>query len=292
MACFSLLVCCSLRLVILLCANIFFFCKWIPKASDCESFWKQTLFRGCLPTFPLIFHQVNLYSCRCHSNCVCLCQTWNSPHYSTFVVLTLAWFVHQQPSPTSQGSQSPATLLGEKHLNICWLPLFQNNEDVHSPTCSTVWRVHVRWQLSMFSCKPCASLCLQIIQDRVLRHTSRSSLMWNSLPGGLFTLPQYSTYLGEFPFYYSKLGQLIIHAQFAVPGTTWIVLLNVWCFTLRTDFSVFWTKPWNSWPVAAAQAPCQPENMRRGCQHCSLTLASDVLDRLILSTRRAVTLLG
>lgn len=54
---------------------------------------------------------------------------------------------------------------------------------------------------------------LQIIQDRVLHHTSRSNLMWNSLPGGLFTLPQYSTYLGDFPFYYAKLGQLIIHAQ-------------------------------------------------------------------------------
>lgn len=40
--------------------------------------------------------------------------------------------------------------------------------------------------------------------------------MWNSLPGGLFTLPQYSTYLGEFPFYYAKLGQLIIHAQAAI----------------------------------------------------------------------------
>lgn len=64
-------------------------------------------------------------------------------------------------------------------------------------------------------CTSCASPCLQIIQDRVLRGASRSSLMWNSLPGGLFTLPQYSTYLGEFPFYYSKLGQLIIHAQAA-----------------------------------------------------------------------------
>ena len=50
---------------------------------------------------------------------------------------------------------------------------------------------------------------IQIIQDRVMLHTSRSNLMWNSLPGGLFTLPQYSTYLGDFPFYYAKLGQLI-----------------------------------------------------------------------------------
>ncbi|KAI4811502.1 hypothetical protein KUCAC02_014406 [Chaenocephalus aceratus] len=46
----------------------------------------------------------------------------------------------------------------------------------------------------------------EIIQDRVMLHTSRSNLMWNSLPGGLFTLPQYSTYLGDFPFYYAKLG--------------------------------------------------------------------------------------
>ncbi|KAM6968219.1 exostosin-1a-like [Aplochiton taeniatus] len=47
---------------------------------------------------------------------------------------------------------------------------------------------------------------LQIIQDRVLQHSSRSPLMWNSLPGGLLTLPQYSTYLGDFPFYYAQLG--------------------------------------------------------------------------------------
>uniref|UniRef100_A0A672PI25 Exostosin-1b-like n=1 Tax=Sinocyclocheilus grahami TaxID=75366 RepID=A0A672PI25_SINGR len=47
---------------------------------------------------------------------------------------------------------------------------------------------------------------LLIIQDRVLQQTSRSNLMWNSHPGGLFTLPQYSSFLGDFPFFYSKLG--------------------------------------------------------------------------------------
>uniref|UniRef100_A0A3B3BRK6 Exostosin glycosyltransferase 1b n=1 Tax=Oryzias melastigma TaxID=30732 RepID=A0A3B3BRK6_ORYME len=45
-----------------------------------------------------------------------------------------------------------------------------------------------------------------IIQDRVLEHGSRSSLMWNSHPGGLFALPQYSGYQGDFPFYYATLG--------------------------------------------------------------------------------------
>uniref|UniRef100_A0A672PK92 Exostosin-1b-like n=1 Tax=Sinocyclocheilus grahami TaxID=75366 RepID=A0A672PK92_SINGR len=39
-----------------------------------------------------------------------------------------------------------------------------------------------------------------------LFQTSRSNLMWNSHPGGLFTLPQYSSFLGDFPFFYSKLG--------------------------------------------------------------------------------------
>lgn len=31
--------------------------------------------------------------------------------------------------------------------------------------------------------------------------------MWNSHPGGLFALPQYSAHLGDFPFYYATLGE-------------------------------------------------------------------------------------
>lgn len=50
----------------------------------------------------------------------------------------------------------------------------------------------------------------QIIQDRVLQHNARSTLMWNRLPGGLFTLPQYSSYLGDFPFFYAVLGKQAI----------------------------------------------------------------------------------
>uniref|UniRef100_A0A3Q3GUS5 Exostosin glycosyltransferase 1b n=1 Tax=Labrus bergylta TaxID=56723 RepID=A0A3Q3GUS5_9LABR len=62
------------------------------------------------------------------------------------------------------------------------------------------------WEAYFNSVEKIVLTTLEIIQDRVLRHTSRSNLMWNSLPGGLFTLPQYSTHLGEFPFYYAKLG--------------------------------------------------------------------------------------
>uniref|UniRef100_A0A672PIU7 Exostosin-1b-like n=1 Tax=Sinocyclocheilus grahami TaxID=75366 RepID=A0A672PIU7_SINGR len=46
----------------------------------------------------------------------------------------------------------------------------------------------------------------QISDSHTDIHTSRSNLMWNSHPGGLFTLPQYSSFLGDFPFFYSKLG--------------------------------------------------------------------------------------
>ncbi|XP_012720107.2 exostosin-1b [Fundulus heteroclitus] len=62
------------------------------------------------------------------------------------------------------------------------------------------------WEAYFNSVEKIVLTTLEIIQDRVLEHTSRSSLMWNSLPGGLFTLPQYSTHLGDFPFFYAKLG--------------------------------------------------------------------------------------
>ncbi|RLW13112.1 hypothetical protein DV515_00000492 [Chloebia gouldiae] len=45
-----------------------------------------------------------------------------------------------------------------------------------------------------------------IIQDRIFKHISRNSLIWNKHPGGLFVLPQYSSYLGDFPYYYANLG--------------------------------------------------------------------------------------
>ncbi|CAM4630646.1 unnamed protein product [Leuciscus chuanchicus] len=47
---------------------------------------------------------------------------------------------------------------------------------------------------------------LQIIKDRVYSHISRNKFMWNALPGGLLVLPEYSTHLAHYPFYYYNLG--------------------------------------------------------------------------------------
>uniref|UniRef100_A0A3Q3INQ2 Glycosyl transferase 64 domain-containing protein n=1 Tax=Monopterus albus TaxID=43700 RepID=A0A3Q3INQ2_MONAL len=48
---------------------------------------------------------------------------------------------------------------------------------------------------------------LEIIQDRVDSHVSRNRLLWNSLPSGLYALPQYSIDPAQFPFYYGILGK-------------------------------------------------------------------------------------
>ncbi|XP_072572832.1 exostosin-1b-like isoform X2 [Paramormyrops kingsleyae] len=62
------------------------------------------------------------------------------------------------------------------------------------------------WEAYFSSVEKIVLTTLEIIQDRLLRHAARSTVMWNRLPGGLFALPQYSTYLGDFPFYYAQLG--------------------------------------------------------------------------------------
>nr|XP_014351975.1 PREDICTED: exostosin-1-like [Latimeria chalumnae] len=50
-------------------------------------------------------------------------------------------------------------------------------------------------------------LLLQIIRDRISSYMHRNILMWNTSPGGLYVLPQYSTSVEEFPFYYLLLGK-------------------------------------------------------------------------------------
>uniref|UniRef100_A0A665TU53 Exostosin-1a-like n=1 Tax=Echeneis naucrates TaxID=173247 RepID=A0A665TU53_ECHNA len=97
-----------------------------------------------------------------------------------------------------------AAVIGDERL------LLQIPSTVHSihqdKILSLRQQTQFLWEAYFNSVEKIVLTTLEIIQDRVLQHTSRSNLMWNNLPGGLFTLPQYSTYLGDFPFYYAKLG--------------------------------------------------------------------------------------
>ncbi|NWU59616.1 EXT1C protein, partial [Dromas ardeola] len=62
------------------------------------------------------------------------------------------------------------------------------------------------WDAYFSSVDKIVHTTLEIIKDRLLPHRSRSRLLWNTLPGGLLALPDFSTHLGDFPFYYLQHG--------------------------------------------------------------------------------------
>lgn len=70
---------------------------------------------------------------------------------------------------------------------------------------NTVYINHTRLTVKM----SVYALFLQIIHDRIRMHMSRSRLMWNSVPGGLYALPEFSSDPTLFPFYYSPLGEFV-----------------------------------------------------------------------------------
>lgn len=84
----------------------------------------------------------------------------------------------------------------------------------------------------LFCCASSVSSA-QIIQDRVDSHVSRNRLLWNSLPGGLYALPQYSTDPAQFPFYYAMLGKCWSHQMIK---WVWPDFLGCCCHVSLTRF--------------------------------------------------------
>uniref|UniRef100_A0A8C4PZH3 N-acetylglucosaminyl-proteoglycan 4-beta-glucuronosyltransferase n=1 Tax=Eptatretus burgeri TaxID=7764 RepID=A0A8C4PZH3_EPTBU len=62
------------------------------------------------------------------------------------------------------------------------------------------------WETYFSSVDKIVTTTFEIIQDRIYKHVSRNQIMWNVAPGGLHILPQFSTHLLDFPFYYALLG--------------------------------------------------------------------------------------
>ncbi|KAF3840059.1 hypothetical protein F7725_018776 [Dissostichus mawsoni] len=137
---------------------------------------------------------------------VMLSNGWELPFseiidWNTAAVIGDERLLLQIPSTVRSIHQDKILSLRQQ-TQFLWEAYFNSVEKIVLTTLEQSFLMYTKLKFGSISLFP----SIQIIQDRVMLHTSRSNLMWNSLPGGLFTLPQYSTYLGDFPFYYAKLG--------------------------------------------------------------------------------------
>ncbi|KAM7098682.1 exostosin-like 1 isoform 2-T2 [Molossus nigricans] len=62
------------------------------------------------------------------------------------------------------------------------------------------------WDTYFSSVEKVIHTTLEIIQDRILGVSAHPSLLWNSPPGALLTLPMFSTSPSDFPFYHLQQG--------------------------------------------------------------------------------------
>ncbi|XP_054855225.1 exostosin-like 1 isoform X2 [Eublepharis macularius] len=62
------------------------------------------------------------------------------------------------------------------------------------------------WEAYFSSVEKIVQTTLEIIKDRIFHQASHPMFFWNTLPGGLLALPEYSTHLSDFPFYYLQHG--------------------------------------------------------------------------------------
>ncbi|XP_022242416.1 exostosin-1-like [Limulus polyphemus] len=72
-------------------------------------------------------------------------------------------------------------------------------------------RQHTRimWDNYFSSIEKIVMTTLEIIRDRISAQTARSYVIWNSHPGALLSLPQFSDILRDFPFYWRHLAASI-----------------------------------------------------------------------------------
>ncbi|KAM9421574.1 exostosin-1 [Salvelinus alpinus] len=101
---------------------------------------------------------------------------------------------------------SKAAVIGDERL-LLQVPSITRSVD-HDKILALRQQTQFLWDAYFSSVAKIVLTTLEIIQDRINSHISRNKLMWNSLPGGLYILPQFSTDAAVFPFYYSSLGKI------------------------------------------------------------------------------------
>ncbi|XP_013999929.1 exostosin-1 [Salmo salar] len=101
---------------------------------------------------------------------------------------------------------SKAAVIGDERL-LLQVPSITRSVD-HDKILALRQQTQFLWDAYFSSVAKIVLTTLEIIQDRIHSHISRNKLMWNSLPGGLYILPQFSTDAAVFPFYYSSLGKI------------------------------------------------------------------------------------
>ncbi|XP_076083727.1 exostosin-1b-like [Mytilus galloprovincialis] len=82
------------------------------------------------------------------------------------------------------------------------------------------------WETYFSSVDKIVNTVLQVVKDRVNRHLARSLAVWNSFPGALSVLQEYSTSKTQFPFYYSDNGTSPGHQFTAIIYATSPVMLS------------------------------------------------------------------
>ncbi|KAM6965483.1 exostosin-1 [Aplochiton taeniatus] len=100
---------------------------------------------------------------------------------------------------------SKAAILGDERL-LLQVPSITRSVSGER-TLSLRQQTQFLWDAYFSSVAKIVLTTLEIIQDRIESHIARPGLMWNSLPGALYALPQFSTDPALFPFYYPLLGK-------------------------------------------------------------------------------------
>ncbi|MBN3302918.1 EXT1A protein, partial [Amia calva] len=100
---------------------------------------------------------------------------------------------------------SKAAVIGDERL-LLQIPSITRSVD-HDKILALRQQTQFLWDAYFSSVAKIVLTTLEIIHDRIHSHIARNKIMWNSLPGGLYILPQFSTNSEDFPFYYSLLGK-------------------------------------------------------------------------------------